>query len=180
VRLTIYANGFTVDDGPLRLLSDDANKPFLQDLAHGRVPQELAERFGSDVAVQLKDSRGEEYKEPVAPSYVAYSGSGATAGGGGAQAAAVVAEGAAHPEVVVDEAQPTTTVQIRLAGGKRMRAKLNLTHTVRHVFSLIAAEGAGGAAYVLMAGFPPAQLTDHDATIEAAGLKGAAITQKLA
>jgi hypothetical protein len=46
--------------------------------------------------------------------------------------------------------------------------------------ALISAEGAGSAPYVLMAGFPPAQLNDAAQTIEAAGLKGAQITQKLA
>jgi hypothetical protein len=33
--------------------------------------------------------------------------------------------------------------------------------------------------YVLSAGFPPAQLADPSATIEAAGLAGAQVTQKL-
>ena len=39
-------------------------------------------------------------------------------------------------------------------------------------------EGAGNDPYLLMAGFPPAQLTDSSLTIEAAGLKGSQVTQK--
>ncbi|CAM9323588.1 unnamed protein product [Heterosigma akashiwo] len=46
--------------------------------------------------------------------------------------------------------------------------------------AIIKAEGAGETPYVLMEGFPPAQITNFDQTIEAAGLKGAQITQKLA
>lgn len=40
-------------------------------------------------------------------------------------------------------------------------------------------EGAADAPYVLMAGFPPAPLTEASQTLEQAGLKGASITQKL-
>lgn len=40
--------------------------------------------------------------------------------------------------------------------------------------------GNGAQPYVLMAGYPPKPLTDMTQSIEAAGLKGAAITQKLA
>ena len=40
--------------------------------------------------------------------------------------------------------------------------------------------GAGAQPYVLMAGYPPKPITDMAQSIEAAGLKGAAITQKLA
>lgn len=35
--ITMYANGFTVDDGPFRTLEDPANEPFLRDLARGYV-----------------------------------------------------------------------------------------------------------------------------------------------
>ena len=55
-----------------------------------------------------------------------------------------------------------------------------LTHTVRDIQRVITAEGAGGAAYSLLEGFPPKPLTDFAATIESAGLAGAAVTQKLA
>lgn len=41
-------------------------------------------------------------------------------------------------------------------------------------------EGAGGVSYMLMAGYPPAPLSDATQTLEEAGLKGASITQKLA
>mmetsp|Transcript_45846 Transcript_45846/g.58869 ORF Transcript_45846/g.58869 Transcript_45846/m.58869 type:complete len:141 (+) Transcript_45846:428-850(+) len=81
---------------------------------------------------------------------------------------------------VVDESKPKTTVMVRLTNGKRLKAVLNLTHTVQHLQSLIRAEGAGDEPYVLMAGFPPAQLTDSSVTIEAAGLAGSQVTQKKA
>ncbi|CAM9560526.1 unnamed protein product, partial [Phaeothamnion confervicola] len=33
--ITMYREGFTVDDGPFRRLDDEANAPFLQDLSQG-------------------------------------------------------------------------------------------------------------------------------------------------
>lgn len=81
---------------------------------------------------------------------------------------------------VVDDSQPTATFAIRLHTGKRLKAKLNLTHTVGHIQALIQAEGAGSAPYVLLSGYPPAQMTDFAMTVGDANLNGAQITQKLA
>lgn len=41
-------------------------------------------------------------------------------------------------------------------------------------------EGGGAAPYVLLGGFPPVQITDISQTIQAAGLAGAKVSQKLA
>lgn len=38
----------------------------------------------------------------------------------------------------VDAAQPATTLQIRLHDGRRVRAQLNMHHTVRHIQAIIA------------------------------------------
>lgn len=38
----------------------------------------------------------------------------------------------------VDPAQPATTLQIRLHDGRRIRAQLNMHHTVRHIQAIIA------------------------------------------
>lgn len=180
--VTVYRNGFTVDNGPFRALDDPENAEFLQDMAQGVVPRELEAGAKGPVNVSLVDKRGEDYEKPPEPSYVAYSGAGQTVGGSAKvdDGALVSGDAGADEKPVVDDAQPTTTIMIRLHNGKRMKATLNLSHTVRHVQALISAEGAGSAPYVLMAGFPPAQLNDAAQTIEAAGLKGAQITQKLA
>ena len=115
------------------------------------------------------------------PAYVAFSGGGQTLAAAAPAAGAVLGGGggAAVDAPVVDDGAPKTTLQLRLASGKRVRATLNLTHTVAHLDALVRAEGAGDAPYVLLAGYPPAPLADPAATIEAAGLKGAAVTQKL-
>jgi len=44
--VTLYANGFTVDDGPFRSLVDPANKPFVDAMNQGFVPEARAARVG--------------------------------------------------------------------------------------------------------------------------------------
>lgn len=85
---------------------------------------------------------------------------------------------------IVDESVPTLMVQVRLASGGARKFKLNRSHTVADLKVLVekALTNAGTTprAYVLAAGFPPRPLADNDATLEAAGLAGAAVTQRWA
>ncbi|CAM9460603.1 unnamed protein product [Ectocarpus sp. 8 AP-2014] len=182
ITITMYNGGFTVDDGPFRRLDDPANKDFLKDLASGLVPKELEAGAtpGKGTDVKLVDKQNEDY---VAPPYVAFGGDGQTMGASTvAEGAVMTATGApeASEAPEVDASQPSTTLQIRLHDGRRVRAQLNMHHTVRHIQAIIAREGAGGGSYMLMAGYPPAPLSDSSQTLEQAGLKGASITQKLA
>ena len=41
VKITLWANGFQVDDAELRDYNDPANKEFMKDLNEGYVPKEL-------------------------------------------------------------------------------------------------------------------------------------------
>ena len=177
--ITMYANGFTIDDGPFRSLDDPANKPFLRDVSRGVVPRELEDSAQDSGAydLELVDRRGEVYTPPA---YVAFSGGGRALGTTPTQPTQPAVEPAEEPPaVVVDDAQPTTTLQVRLANGKRIRATLNLTHTVAHIEAHVRAlSDDRSRPFVLMAGFPPAPLTDRDATIKDANLAGAALTQK--
>ncbi|CAM9364244.1 unnamed protein product [Choristocarpus tenellus] len=177
--ITMYRAGFTVDDGPFRRLDDPANKEFLKDLANGVVPKELETGVaGRGVDVTLVDKHEEDF---VAPAYVAYGGEGQTMGSSSVAQGSVLTSNEGEVQVPeVDNSQPSTTLQIRLHDGRRVRAQLNMHHTVQHVQAIIQREGAGVAPYVLMAGYPPSALSDAKQTLEQAGLKGASITQKLA
>lgn len=59
-----------------------------------------------------------------------------------AVAAGAVMDATAAPDAAevpdVDAAQPATTLQIRLHDGRRVRAQLNMHHTVRHIQAIIA------------------------------------------
>lgn len=84
------------------------------------------------------------------------------------------------PWAGVNEAEPATSIQLRLADGSRMVARFNLTHTVSDIRQFIKASRPDmRQGYALqMAGFPPKQLTNDSETIKDAGLEGSVVIQK--
>lgn len=207
-KIRMYKSGFVVDNGPFRSSEDPTNKLFLEQLAMGLVPSELMTpapittgglRTPSPPPVMevcVEDLRDEEY---VAPAYIAYSGEGMTlAGSSGSSSAAgaagaVIVDPAALPAVPeVDAGQPCTTVQVKLLNGKKIRVKLNTSHSVAQLCAFIVQDGLGGSApgtrFILSSGFPPKDLElpcvgssngDLNSTsVATAGLLGAAITLK--
>ena len=74
-------------------------------------------------------------------------------------------------ELAVDDAAPTTTLQVRMADGKRKLVKANHTHTLAQLKAHVATF-APGVAFTLKGGFPPKPLTDDAATLADAGLLG--------
>ena len=98
----------------------------------------------------------------------------------GGSSAPTVAEDAPLPDApVVDASKPIAKFRLRLASGKALAVELNEEHTVGHLRAFIGAQGAGGAPYDLLAGFPPKPLLDAAQTVGAAGLGGGAVSQKL-
>ncbi len=177
--ITIYSNGFRVNDGPLRdPENNEENRAFLDELLKGYVPRELRPTRkdpSKPMNISLADKRSETYTPPA---YVPFS-SGTSLGGGspnhgGSFDPATLPMG---PELVANEA--TTTIQIKTSSGKKLRLKVNTSITVLQLAAIVAEQaGQGDQPFSLSSGFPPQDLTDHEATIEAAGLKGASITQR--
>ena len=186
-RITMYRDGFTVDDGPFRRLNDPQNGEFLRALAAGRTPKEMGlDEHGNpiegEVVVGLVDRRGEDYAEPERE-FAAFDGEGTSLGSAETPATAggVVAPDADAAVPTVDEGQPTTSIQVRLTSGKRLIVKVNRSATVQDVAAAINASGdAGTDMYVLSAGFPPRPIEDLAKTVEEAGLAGSVVNQKKA
>jgi len=173
--LTFWKNCFTVDDGPPRKFDDPENASFLNDVQKGIVPRELQTLAGgADLNIELI-RKNEEYKPPPKPSVVAFSGSGHSLGGTSSGSATK----AEAKLIVVDESQPTTTLQIRLHDGSRLVIKCNHTHTVGNVRSHIEASKPTGKAMELRTTFPNKVLSDDSDTIKDAGLLNATIAHRL-
>jgi UBX domain-containing protein 1 len=170
--ITMYRDGFVVDDGAYRRLDDPANADFLRSLAQGRTPAELVDHgVDASVTVGLIDKRREEYVEE----FQSFSGEGATLG---ASVSGNTVDPASLPEAVpVDPARPFTSIQVRLPNGQRKVIKIQLDATVlqlaAHIKPLMVEDNA--APFRLVSGFPPKPLEDFEATVEAAGLKGAQV-----
>jgi UBX domain-containing protein 1 len=173
----MYRDGFIVDDGPYRRLDDPENAEFLTSLARGLTPRELVDESsgGGSVSVGLIDKRSEEY----IPQFQSFSGAGASLGD---TTTSLGTDGIVDPSHAVvatappllDESQPTTSIQVRLMTGKRLVLKVNLSSPV-----LVLAQHIGGSEpYRLVSGFPPRPLTDLSKTVEDCGLAGAQVMQK--
>lgn len=177
LKITLYENGFTVDDGELRDFEGDKNKKFIKEMSEGYVPSELQAKYrGKKVDVSLEDKRKEKYRPPTPPKYVAYSGAGATLGGTDGVGLEVNKD---TGKPIVDESQPTTNLQIRFHNGEREVVTFNLSHTIGDLHQYIMNAAPVDGSYQLVSGFPPKPVGDPSLTLESAGLKAAAITQKI-
>lgn len=122
---------------------------------------------------------GHSLAGPSGPSDAASSQS---SSGPGAEAG-LLALVSARPSPVADASKPTTSLQLRLSTGARIKAQLNLEHTVADIWKLVA-DNMGMEAFKnssqheLSAGFPPKPLADASLTLAAADLANAAITHR--
>jgi len=80
----------------------------------------------------------------------------------------------------VDQTQPTTSVQIRLADGTRMPCRMNLNHTVGNIRAFMNASRPENLTrpYTIGTTFPNRTLEDDTQTIQAAGLVNSVIVQR--
>jgi len=197
VILKSWSQGFSIDDGELRMYDDPDNKEFLETVMRGEIPPELLE-MGWMVNVDVEDHRQEDYKKNTTVKN--FKGSGHTLGSPAPNVEENIApitvsaltpsapadnladvEKLAKEKLNVNSTQPTTTLQIRLADGSRLMAQFNLTHTVADIHQYIqnARPQYANRTFRLVSSFPTRELTDDASTIEGAGLKNASIMQRL-
>jgi len=190
--LKMWQNGFSVDDGELREYTSPESREFLQAVMRGSIPAELVrEARGGEVHVDMEDHRNEEFSRPKTVRK-AFQGSGQVLGSIAPQVATAVptasaavdpaqAEAAAKQKVGLDEAQPTSNIQVRMADGSRLIARLNHTHTVGDLRAYIttARPQYASVPFALLNTFPPTELTEETKTLKEAGLLGAAVLQRL-
>lgn len=155
VVLKLWRQGFSINNGELRLYEDPVNKEFLNSIMKGEIPNELRQMVGSGtVDFELEDHRHEEFKK-VPGKIQAFAGKGHTLGSpapnvlegtSGVEGASVGAgtlaktesntqetEKRANDELAVDPEQPTTMIQVRLADGSRVSGRFNHSHTVNDI-----------------------------------------------
>lgn len=189
VTLTLWRQGFSINDGELRRYEDPANKEFFESIMRGEIPAELRSKGPTMIHLDLKDNRHEDYVKRSAP-FRAFGGSGQTLGSPAPNvvesASAAVGnseenEKKATSSLQVDESQPTTNLQIRLADGSRLSARFNQSHTIDNVRQYItnARPQYASASFALMTTFPPKELADGSQSLKDAGLLNAAIMQRM-
>lgn len=176
VKITLWKNGFQVDDGEFRDYNSPENKKFMADLNEGYVPKELAEKYKRKVGIALSDKRKEDYIPPPPPKYVSYSGEGASLGGAVGTGGAVDTN-AADGKPAFDASKPKTTIRFRFHNGDSAALDVNLDTKIDALFSYVESVAPVAGSYRLLHGFPPKALEDPSATVASAGVQNAVVKQ---
>uniref|UniRef100_H3AIT2 UBX domain-containing protein 2B n=2 Tax=Latimeria chalumnae TaxID=7897 RepID=H3AIT2_LATCH len=187
ILLKLWSNGFSLDDGELRPYTDPDNAQFLESIKRGEIPVEFQRLVhGGQVNLDMEDHRDQEYVRPKLK-FKAFSGEGQKLGSLTPQ----IISTPPSPEdeekeipfaaLTVNESEPTTNLQIRLADGSRLVQQFNQTHRISDVRQLIlqSQHNSPGANFVLMTTFPSRELTDENQTLQQANLLNAVIVQRI-
>ncbi|XP_072323831.1 NSFL1 cofactor p47-like isoform X2 [Scyliorhinus torazame] len=186
ILLKLWKNGFSLDDGELRTYTDPTNAEFLESIGKGEIPVELQKLVhGNQVSLDMEDHRSEEYLKHKLK-FKAFSGDGQKLG----SPTPTIVSTPSSPEeefkyfvnfVDVNDSEPTTNVQIRLADGSRLVQKFNQTHRISDIRQFIIQHRPTFAtsSFVLMTTFPNKELSDEEQTLQEAKLLNAVIVQRL-
>ncbi|KAH0580409.1 UBX domain-containing protein 1 [Termitomyces sp. J132] len=201
--LTLWSDGFTIEDGPLMDYDNPGDAALLEQIRSGQAPPHaLNLRVGQSVDLRVAHRIHEAYVPPQGSR--AFSGSGNRLGapvpeitGVGSSSGSTsmpgqfptssqrTAAGAGERQSMttrfeVDQSLPTTSVQLRLADGTRMVCRMNLTHKVGDLRNFINAARPENLTrpYTIGTTFPSRILDDLDITIEAAGLANSVVVQR--
>jgi len=180
--ITMYRDGFVVDDGPYRRLDDPANAPFLQYLARGQTPRELMTGDGNNgnITVGLIDKRKEDYVEP----FRTFSGAGNSLGAapatsvGGSDGGNGILDPSSLPAPEEDSDGATvTSIAVRMLDGKRKVIKIALGASIEQLAAraVQASNTTIATPFRIVTGFPPKPLVDVAQSVGDAGLKGAQV-----
>ncbi|XP_078254690.1 NSFL1 cofactor p47-like isoform X1 [Rhinoraja longicauda] len=186
VLLKLWKNGFSLDDGELRTYTDPQNAQFLESICKGEIPVELQKLVhGSQVSLDMEDHRSEEYLKHKLQ-FKAFTGDGQKLG---SPTPTIVSTPSSPEEEFkyfinienVNESEPTTNVQIRLADGSRLVQKFNQTHRIGDIRQFIIEHYPvfATASFILMTTFPNKELTDEEQTLQEAKLLNAVVVQRL-
>ncbi|KAH7725393.1 UBX domain-containing protein [Aphelenchoides avenae] len=205
IRMNVWENGFSLDDGPLRAFDDPQSRPFLMAVAAGRIPPELVQQYpGRQVDIHM-ERRSSPY---VAPKPKPFSGDGYRLGSPSPAVVAAAAPVAPEPSqegigntlkpsftnnldqekllktaqegVKLKDGEPTTRLQIRLPSGQRLTANFNNTHTVTDVrtFAVTAVPSLEFQPFQLMTTFPNKVIENEQESLKDAGLINAVVVVK--
>ena len=174
VMITMYRNGFTLDNGTFRPYTDPQNKEFIESVKQGYIPQEL-EQYAqtSNVAVDVTDHTNDMFKESDVkpkpqPSFV-----------GAGKKLCETKEGikVTWEGKQFDAAGEKARVKVRFHDGKSKIIMMNTTWTVKDVYAEVKKE-SGIDTFRLIA-MPNKEVEPSDKTVKEAGLCNCSITQAL-
>ena len=73
IKITLYKNGFILNDGPFRNINIKENKKFIEQVEKGVIPHELMKKGIDDLGILLENRKNEEYiATHISPNLEAY------------------------------------------------------------------------------------------------------------
>jgi len=202
--ITFWKNGFSIEDGPLMEYDNPENQRILAAINSGNAPPSyLNVQVGQPVELRVTRRVEEDYVAPqrskkvfsgtghrlgnIVPAELSTSASQSIPGAFPTQPQASGSFGFDDSRVEsistrfeVDQTQPMTSVQIRLADGTRLVSRMNLRHTVGDIRGFIRASRPQSEARPFTIGttFPNRTLDDDSQTIEQAGLINSVVVMR--
>ncbi|WOO80936.1 UBX domain-containing protein 3 [Vanrija pseudolonga] len=191
--LTFWRDGFSIEDGELYRYDAPGNQELLAAIHAGRAPVSLFNvSYDQPLELVVQQRTGEDYK-PAPKVSKPFSGGGnrlgspvpAVAGAGSSSSSTAAAPtpaastpaATATPSITVDASKPATSVQLRLADGSRLVARVNLDHTVADLRAYVAASRPDPRPFILQTTFPSRELKDAE-TVAEAKLANAVVVQR--
>jgi UBX domain-containing protein 1 len=175
LKLSLYKNGFILDNGEFRNKSEPANKKFMEEIEKGYIPNELVKKGITDLGIEMDDHRDENYEPPKEEKkFQAFTGLGKSISSVNTEGLHVNKNATSN----VDRSRPTCKVNIRLFNGEVVSEDFNLTQTLQDVINFVKKK-SGSNNFSLLDGFPPRPLTGYNKTIQELHLEGSLLTQKI-
>lgn len=175
LKLSLYKNGFIVDNGEFRNKNEPANKKFMEEIEKGYIPNELVKKGITDLGIEMDDHRDENYEPPKEEKkFQAFTGLGKSISSVNTEGLHVNKNATSN----VDRSKPTCKVNIRLFNGEVVSEDFNLNQTLQDVINFVKKK-SGSNNFSLLDGFPPRPLTAYNKTIKELDLEGSLLTQKI-
>ena len=175
LKLSLYKNGFIMDNGEFRNKNEPANKKFMEEIEKGYIPNELVKKGITDLGIEMDDHRDENYEPPKEEKkFQAFTGLGKSISSVNTEGLHVNKNASSN----VDRSKPTCKVNIRLFNGEVVSEDFNLSQTLQDVINFVKKK-SGSNNFSLLDGFPPRPLNGYNKTIQELHLEGSLLTQKI-
>ncbi|KAJ5066218.1 hypothetical protein M0811_03551 [Anaeramoeba ignava] len=189
--LTMWKNGFQIEDGDLRDYNTPENKKLFELLHKGQVPHQFFPdgNMKANVDVQLVDKKSEDYKQPP-PQLKPFTGVGARLGFESTtkqyQPEKKPSYQPSNPQVQskpldLTQSDNQTNLQIRLHDGTRLVSKFDPNSSILEVINFIKMSRLDlkNSNITLMTNFPKKILTNENATLKEEGLLNSVVIVKI-
>ncbi|XP_043646294.1 NSFL1 cofactor p47 [Drosophila teissieri] len=177
VVLHLWSEGFSLDDGSLRLYALPENERFLRAILRGDFPEEMLRVPRVQLSVQ--DHTNESYRHLSRKQFM---GPGRPLNSPSPQTFVAGPMPVEPQSLQLNERAATTTVQLRMADGSRVAGRFNVDHNVGDLYryARLARPEFSDRSFVLMTAFPRQELVESDTrTLVQANLCNVVVIQHL-